>query len=97
MSNREPLLPIAWERSEAVRKSVVLWAAAVACGAAFGVGAYYAISSDSSWMVALAGVLVGFFAPYVLMLIWFMTPMSADRTAEKEWANVKPIVRRTTR
>ena len=97
MSYREPLLPIAWERSEAIRKSVALWAVAVVSGAVCGVTAYFAISSDSSWLVAFGGVVFGFFAPYLLTLAWYMTPMGIDRSAEKEWANVKPIVRRTTR
>lgn len=97
MSKREPLLPIAWERSDGTRKSVAWWVAAVLSGASFGVAGYYAVPSDSSWLVAFGGVVIGFFAPYVLAVAWHMTPMSVDRRSEKEWANVKPVVRRTTR
>lgn len=100
MGKSEPLLPIAWDNTEGIRRSVAWWVAAVLSGASLGVGAYYAVPSDSSWLWAFAGVVAGFFAPYVLPVLLGM-PLAAlrDRSAEKareaEWAKVGPIVRRT--
>lgn len=99
MSNREPLLPIAWDNTRGIRRSVAWWLVAVVSGAGLGVAAYYAVPSDSSWLWAFAGVFAGFFAPYVLAVLFGM-PLAAlrDRSAEKareaEWAKVGPIVRR---
>ena len=94
MSNRGPLLPIAWDNTEGVRRSVAWWVAAVLSGAGLGLAAYYVVPSDQSWLWACAGVLAGFFAPYVLAIAWNL-PRAAVRAREEEWAKVGPIVRRT--
>ena len=100
ISDHEPLLPIAWDNTRGIRRSVAWWGVAVLSGAGLGVAAYYAVPSDSSWLWAFAGVFAGFFAPYALALLFGM-PLAVlrDRSAEKareaEWAKLRPIVRRT--
>lgn len=94
MTQRESTLTRAWHDTDNVRRSLVWWLAAVACGAALAVAGYYIAPGDSSLVVAFAGVVTGFFAPYVLALVWNV-PGASVRQRNEEWAKVGPVVRRT--
>lgn len=70
MAFHESALSRSWRDTDAVRRSLAWWLLAVASGATFAVGAYYVAPGDSSLFFAIAGVVVGFFAPYVVTLAW---------------------------
>jgi hypothetical protein len=70
MTQRESAWARAWRDTASVRISFAWWLGAVLSGAALAVAAYYLAPDNRSLLFAPAGVLVGFFAPYVLALTW---------------------------
>ncbi len=70
MTQRESTWIRAWHDTRNTRISAAWWLATVLSGAAAAVGAYYIAPGHSSLLFAFAGVVFGFFASYVLALIW---------------------------
>ena len=70
MAFHESALSRSWRDTEGTRGSLAWWIAAVITGAALAVAAYYVAPGDSSLLFAFAGVVIGFFAPYALALVW---------------------------
>jgi hypothetical protein len=70
MAFHESALSRSWRDTERTRGSRAWWIVAVITGAALAVAAYYVAPGDSSLFFSFAGVVVGFFAPYVLALVW---------------------------
>lgn len=70
MAFHESALSRSWRDTDAVRRSLAWWLLAVAGGAALAVAAYYVAPGGASLIFAFGGVVVGFFAPYVLALAW---------------------------
>ncbi len=70
MAYHESTLSRSWRETQGTRGSLGWWIAAVITGATLAVAAYYVAPSDSSLLFAFAGVVVGFFAPYALVLVW---------------------------
>lgn len=95
MTQHEALLPRVWRDTANVRKSTAWWIAAVLSGATLAVAAYY-VAPGASVLFAIGGLVLGFFAPYVLALAWH-GPGASVRQREAEWAEVVPVVRRTPR
>lgn len=69
MTRRESTLTRAWRDTEGTRGSLAWWIAAVTAGATLAVAAYY-IAPGGSSLFAVAGLVIGFFAPYALALAW---------------------------
>jgi hypothetical protein len=70
MTQRESTWTRAWHDANTVRRSLAWWIAAVRSGATLAVATYYIAPGHSSLLFAFAGVVFGFFASYVLALIW---------------------------
>jgi hypothetical protein len=70
MAFHESALSRSWRDTEGTRGSLAWWIAAVIMGAALAVAAYYIAPSDLSLLFGFAGVIIGFFAPYALALVW---------------------------
>jgi hypothetical protein len=69
MTQRESTWTRSWRDTDTVRRSLVWWLLAVACGATLAVAAYYVAPGGSSPSFAFAGVVIGFFAPYAVALV----------------------------
>jgi hypothetical protein len=94
MSHPDPILPRAWNDSIGTRRSRAWWIAAVIAGAIGGIAGFYIGSGNGSYVLLILGIIGGFFAPYAAAVLWHF-PDTAAREREKEWAKVRPIVRRT--
>jgi hypothetical protein len=70
MAFHESPLAQPWRRTEGTRGSLAWWIAAVITGATLAVAAYYIAPGGLSLFFAFAGVVIGFFAPYALALVW---------------------------
>jgi hypothetical protein len=53
-----------------MRGSLVWWVAAVIAGATLAVAGYFVAPSGASVVFAGLGVIAGYFAPYVLAVVW---------------------------
>lgn len=93
MTNRESTWTRAWRDTNGVRRSVAWWLAAVACGATLAIAGYYIAPGDSSLLVAFAGVVTGFFAPYVVALAWNL-PRASVRQRDEAWTEIEKLARR---
>jgi hypothetical protein len=70
MAFRASALSRSWRNTHRTRGSLAWWIAAVIMGATLAVAACYIAPGDSSLFFAFAGVVIGFFAPYALALVW---------------------------
>ncbi len=70
MAFHESALSRSWRDTEGTRGSLAWWIAAVITGAMLAVAGYYVAPGGASLFFAFAGVVVGFFAPYALALVW---------------------------
>jgi hypothetical protein len=70
MTQRESTLTRAWRETDTVRRSLVWWLLAVASSATLAVAGYFAALGGAPLLFALAGVVIGFFTPYALALVW---------------------------
>ena len=70
MAFHESALSRSWRDTQGTRGSLAWWIAAVITGAMLAVAGYYAAPGDSSLFFAFAGVVIGFFAPYAVALVW---------------------------
>jgi hypothetical protein len=95
MTQREPLFPRSWRDTRAIRASVWCWALAVISGAALATGAYFVAPGGAEVAYAAAGVILGFFLPYALVVTWGMARAAVHpQQAEKTWPDVPRVVRR---
>ncbi len=88
MTRRESTLTRAWRDTDTVRRSLAWWLLAVASSATLAVVAYYISPDGSSLSFAFAGIVIGFFAPYVLALVWSL-PSANVRRQDKEGPRTK--------
>ena len=77
MAFHESALSRSWRGTERTRGSLAWWIAAVIMGATLAVAGYYIAPGGSSLFFAVAGVMIGFFAPYALALVWNLSRASA--------------------
>jgi hypothetical protein len=93
MTQRESTLARAWGDTEGTRGSLAWWIAAVLSGATLAVAAYYIAPGNSSLFFAVAGVVIGFFAPYVLALVWGLLG-AYGRQRNEAWTEIEKLARR---
>ncbi len=77
--NQSPPLPVAWEKTRSTRTSLAWWIVAVICGATAGVVGYFIAPGGGDAAFTLGGVVVGFFAPYALIVAWNLPSASTRR------------------
>ncbi len=70
MASHESAVSRSWRDAERTRGSRAWWIAAVITGAALAVAGYFIAPSGAAILFAFAGVVIGFFAPYALALVW---------------------------
>jgi hypothetical protein len=70
MASSESALSRSWRETEETRHSIAWWIAAVIAGAMLGVAGYFVAPDRASAVFAGLGVIVGFFAPYALAVVW---------------------------
>jgi hypothetical protein len=70
MALHESALGRSWRDTEGTRGSLAWWVVAVITSAALAVAAYYVAPGGASLLFAFGGVVIGFFAPYALAVVW---------------------------
>ncbi len=93
MTFHESALSRSWRDTQGARGSLAWWIAAVIAGATLAVAAYYIAPGDTSLFFALAGVVIGFFAPYALALVWNL-PRASVRQRNEAWTEIEKLARR---
>jgi cation transporter-like permease len=82
MAFHESALSRSWRDTEGTRGSLVWWIGAVITGATLAVAGYYVAPGGSLVLFAVAGVVIGFFAPYVLAVAWGLARASVRQRDE---------------
>ncbi len=70
MAFHESALNRSWRDTGGTRGSRAWWIAAVITGAALAVAGYFIAPDGASVLFTFGGVVIGFFAPYVLAVVW---------------------------